>query len=562
MREALAFAVRHIAQWGDTDIFTFPIDNHLFFDKPDEAVNLLLKVHSDFADQLAEQPPISVGTLSLVGYTGFRWVTQIDPLWNAYFLGLVLALAEQIESARLATARGIVFSYRLAPDAASHRLFEEGAWAQFQRRSLEHAKTHSHVLMCDIADFYARIYHHRLENALSRLPRPQPYAGQIMQLLGQFSRNVSYGLPVGGPAARILSELLLDSTDRLLASHGFVFCRYADDYHIFAGSLEEAYKALAFLSDALYRNEGLSLAKAKTRILTGHEFAATSLFAEDAPREAAEIEAREFLGISLRFDPYSATAVEDYERLREEVNSYDIPGMLSRELVKPRIHSALARKLVQAVQFLSAASQAAVVRSLAKNLPILAPILTFVLTAVRDLFREGLDEETKDHFCGVLRDLVRKGSYLVRTDLVLSYVIRVLAQRNLPENEALLAELFRDNRSPLVRRGIILAMARWRVHYWVSDVKTRYHALHEWEKRAFLVASFVLGDEGSHWRRHEKKRLSPYDELLLVGGHQESRFCDQRRSTRAETGSAAGDDASLASLSLTKGWSLAARYLM
>ena len=25
----------------------------------------------------------------MVTHEGFRWVTQIDPLWNAYFLGLV-----------------------------------------------------------------------------------------------------------------------------------------------------------------------------------------------------------------------------------------------------------------------------------------------------------------------------------------------------------------------------------------------------------------------------------------------------------------------------------------
>lgn len=520
MEQALALAVGHIAHWGDTDIFTYPIDNHLFFDRPSDVVALLLKVHADFTNQLAEQPPISEGTLSLVGYTGFRWVTQIDPVWNAYFLGLVLALADQIESARLSPAEGAVFSYRYVPDLTSQRLFEDGAWVNFQRRSLELAKTHSHVLMCDIADFYSRIYHHRLENALARLPSPDPYAGQVMRLLGQFSRNVSYGLPVGGPAARILSELLLNNSDRLLKSQGFQFCRYADDYHIFASSIEEAYTALAFLSDALYRNEGLSLAKAKTRILSTHEFATTSMFSDQAPTEAAEMEAREFLGISLRFDPYSATAADDYEQLKKEVNSYDIPGMLSRELLKPRIHSTLVRKLVRAVEFLTPGSQVAIVRSLADKLSVLAPILPSVLTALRDLFRTGLTAETQDYVCEVLRNLVRSGSYLVRTDLVKSYVIRVLAQRNLPENEALLVELFRDNGSPLVRRDIILAMARWRAHYWLGDLKTRYQALHEWEKRAFLVSSFVLGDEGDHWRRYEKKRFSPYDELLLAWAEQ------------------------------------------
>ena len=37
----------------------------------------------------------------MVGYTSFRWVTQIDPIWNAYLLGLVLSIAPAIEAERI-----------------------------------------------------------------------------------------------------------------------------------------------------------------------------------------------------------------------------------------------------------------------------------------------------------------------------------------------------------------------------------------------------------------------------------------------------------------------------
>jgi hypothetical protein len=37
------------------------------------------------------------------GYTGFRAATQIDPLWNAYLLDVVIALGPSIEAARIPT---------------------------------------------------------------------------------------------------------------------------------------------------------------------------------------------------------------------------------------------------------------------------------------------------------------------------------------------------------------------------------------------------------------------------------------------------------------------------
>jgi hypothetical protein len=53
--------------------------------------------------------------------------------------------------------------------------------------------------------------------------------------------------------------------------------------------------------------------------------------------------------LSLRFDPYSPTAVDDYEAMREELGKIDILGLLKSELVKSRIHISLSKKIVSAV---------------------------------------------------------------------------------------------------------------------------------------------------------------------------------------------------------------------
>ena len=242
MDDHIELALGNITKYGDTDVFPFPLENHIFFDKHADTMDLLRNIHSDFDNCLKNTPPIHERSLAAVGYTGFRWATQIDPLWNAYLLALVVSVGSEIESARIPINRNVVFSYRFSPDLTEKTLFDRTiGWVAFQRTSGEQAQKHDYVLICDISDFYTRIYHHRLENALKK-------AVITKILLGAFSNSLSYRQgsliwpAVGGPAARLLSELLLNRIDRLLLTSGVTFCRFADDYHIFTNSREQAYE--------------------------------------------------------------------------------------------------------------------------------------------------------------------------------------------------------------------------------------------------------------------------------------------------------------------------------
>ena len=173
--------------------------------------------------------------------------TQIDPIWNAYLLSLVLAIADDIETARISPSKNNIFSYRYKYDKDAKAIFDkEYNWRTFSEKSLDKATNNKYVLKCDISDFYPRIYHHRIENALRRATNNTEVVRRIKVILSRLSKGVSYGLPVGGPASRLLSELLLNRVDKLLLMEGIEFCRYADDYLIFSDSLQEAYGNLIF----------------------------------------------------------------------------------------------------------------------------------------------------------------------------------------------------------------------------------------------------------------------------------------------------------------------------
>ncbi len=166
MKQSIKAAIQNIARFGDTDIFPYTFEHHIFRDKPVLLQNKLEALHKDFEKHLAEYSPDNINTLAQVGYTGFRWATQIDPMWNAYYLALVIEISDAIEKTRIPIRENAVFSYRCIVPLPDGSIFDDKInWRAFMETGLETAKQFPFVIVCDVADFYARVYHHRVENA-------------------------------------------------------------------------------------------------------------------------------------------------------------------------------------------------------------------------------------------------------------------------------------------------------------------------------------------------------------------------------------------------------------
>jgi hypothetical protein len=521
MRDFFVRAIKNITKFGDTDIFPFPIENHVLFDKQKEAVDLLLDINQNFTDRLAQFPPTNTNALAPVSYTGFRWATQLDPIWNAYFLGLVLSISKEIEDARIPAKDKISFSYRINSNIHSSELFDTSFnWRAFMDHSLKTAKQTKFIVTCDISEFYPRLNHHRLDNVLRQLSLKGDQPSKIMAFLKDFSNTYSFGLPVGGPAARILSELLLDQVDRLLRTQGIEFCRFADDFHLFADSYENAFKALLYLSERLLRTQGLQLQKAKTRIMTSEEFIATNPLGReitDAPAEVTqpslEEQSQNLMRLSIRFDPYSSTADEDYEALRAEIGKIDLLFLLKAELTKSRVHISLSKRIISAIKYIDEPQRSEAVLSLIQNEDLLYPIYANVLLVAKTLY-EDLREEAREEIIRYVRTLLLTDSHVLQTDLNLCYAVRLLSCKSGSENEEALHRVFNQSDNSLVRKDVIITMARWRATYWLSNLKANFRTLNPIERRSFLVASFAMRDEGSHWRSHTKAEFSPFERLV------------------------------------------------
>jgi len=524
---SLQTAVTFISSFGDTDVFPLPIENHWFHDDRDTVVTLLAEIDKDFDTWLSRHPVQYVRALVGVGYSGFRAATQIDPIWNAYLLALTIEVGRDIEAARVPTSKGIVFSYRFSPAPDSSSLFDRTVtWGQFQQSALAASADSEMVVSCDISDFYSRIYHHRLENALNSATANRDAVKRIIVLLTRLSENASYGLPVGGDASRLLAELLLNRTDKLLGLQKLSFMRFVDDYYLFASDRESAHRHLVFLSNKLLQNEGLTLSRNKTRFFTRAEFARAS---PAAPSEQADSEeeavTKRFLQIRLSYNPYSPTAEDDYERLSEELKKFDILAMLTKEFQKSRIDESVVKQLVKSIRFLTPESKTAAVKSLLDNLQVLYPVFTTVAILLRRIL-EDLDPSMQELLFERFRTLFLTGSHITLVPANAIYAVRLLAHDRSEEAELILAELYRSSDSDMMlKRDIILAMARRRAEYWLSDVIKNYATVTPWERRALLAASYVLGDEGRHWRK-KRRDLSPVDEAYAkwLGGQNSGRM--------------------------------------
>lgn len=515
MKENFKKALKNIIRHGDTDIFPFPFERNLFEEKFAESLKILEEYHSNLDDALSKSPPLTLVKLSQVGYYGFRQATMIEPFWNAYFLGLVISLADSIEKTRIKEEDKRIFSYRYQWDETAASFFKDSNWIDYKKQCVEYSNSYSFILQTDISNFYPRINHHKLENELKRVDSISDTPKRILRLLSVFSGTISYGLPVGGPASRILAELALNHTDYHLKSRGIVFCRYADDYTIFCNDESAAYKILILLSEKL-SNDQLGLQKDKTKILSSEEFREIHQFLDPKPLDDDEAEdEQKLLNISIRFDPYSSTAVEDYEALKEAVQEIDIIGILSREVNKTKIDQTVTKQAINTIKVLPQESQVKAIKILldSNNLITLSPVFTTIMRSVRSIYLD-LSDEGKDLIDSSLVGLFNEQSYLTKIEMNLNYIVQILSLRYSTEKETLLINLFENETNHLLRRQIIITMTNWNCHFWLVDIKNQFNTLTTWERRAVIYSSYFLGDEGKHWREHNKTIFSK-EEILI-----------------------------------------------
>ena len=147
------------------------------------------------------------------------------------------------------------------------------------------------------------------------------------------------------------------------------------------------------------------------------------------------------------------------------------------------------------------------------NITVLAPVFSHVMRTVRGTYGD-LRKSTKNFVDASLIALFHEDSHLLSMDVNRAYYVQALARRHRQAKESVLVSMFDRTSSPLLRRIIIHTMANWNCHYMVSRSLNSFASYNDWERRALLVGSYCLTDEGAHWRSHVRSTLSNTETLV------------------------------------------------
>src|SRR5262249_55422847 len=151
-----------------------------------------------------------------------------------------------LEAMRRPATDRVVYSWRFAAKPDGQMYDAAYRWSSFTDRCQEMAASRSckWVVVADIADFFPHIYVHPVERALDTATNGSPQAYCLLRFIRNWNAFVSYGLPVGVAASRILAEATIIDVDASLAGSGRRYCRYSDDIRIFCRSERDAHAGL------------------------------------------------------------------------------------------------------------------------------------------------------------------------------------------------------------------------------------------------------------------------------------------------------------------------------
>jgi Reverse transcriptase (RNA-dependent DNA polymerase) len=313
-----------MCRYGDTDVFPHLPEFAFISECEQEVVDELAKLDLD-----AHVPGGALEALAPKSRYGFRIAHQLSATDNLLLLASVVELAREIEKLRLPKEGIEAFAYRfeIGPKGQifhPQRTFRD--WLNAQQKLLKNDVKIASVVATDISDFYARINFHRIENLLDDCAPASGAARFVKKHIRAIRAKQSFGLPVGGSAARLLAELALVDTDRSLLDQGFVFTRFVDDFRIFLGANEDPYAALGFLAEQLGINEGLSLNVAKTEVRDKASYSAWLDKMTTDVSEQAEGIALDTLTSNIYFD--EDPDEEDIEKLK----TVNLLGFLDEEI--------------------------------------------------------------------------------------------------------------------------------------------------------------------------------------------------------------------------------------
>lgn len=439
-----------------------------------------------------------------------RRVALLHPYDLIFYTGLVLTLRAGITSSRLPLREKRVFSYH-AEGAEDGILYtDKPGYIEFRDAISRRVKKNPdcYVGIADIADFYPRVYQHRLVNAIQAACGAafQGHIRALGKMLMRFSENVSYGIPIGPAASRPLGEAVLIDVDSTLLSFDIDFLRFTDDYVIFAKAPEEAEYGIRMLAETLFMNHGLTLQTAKTKVLEGADYVDQYLITH-TKKEAEQRKLLELVG-----DYDKAKSYEDMTASqKQEIDAMNLSKMLESALAKDEIVD------FREVSFILG-------RFSALEKPELTPIvignldrLAAVAHSIAAFFKKfsDIDRATRNKAAVALLEPILRGNKYV-SEYYAVWVLSIFADNPIWDHAESLLKILREARSDVVRRFAALALRASGNRAQVLQVKQYFASASSLCRTALMLASAKMGDDERKYLRQSLRLHDSFEKLCMT----------------------------------------------
>ncbi|GLU28890.1 RNA-directed DNA polymerase [Brucella sp. NBRC 12950] len=490
-KHTIGFALDHITQNGDTDIFPFPFELKFYKNKRESIIDALANI------DVSNHSPLSL-IESLIPKTryGFRVAHQPYPSDTIIFTALVCSIFDEVEKARTPVEDGHAFSYRKNPATDGPLFIPDRNFREWQANfsNLLLLEDFDYAIRTDISDFYMRIYRHRLENILVSLSGKTATVKKIEKFLSIWRGGQSFGIPVGMDATRLLAEAALHDMDMALISEGYWHSRYVDDMVILTRENQSHYAALAFLAKHLTENEGLSLNNQKTNVVPWKNFLDNL-----SPPESEATEKSEWAIERLFWAAYA----------NDELDEEALDLLVTKDLVK-ELETLISEQYwdMGAIRIVLHAMRLTANESIAKyvrdNLNILLPFAKDICLLLEHFTLNGI--AGFENISGELVQLILSES-MRPLDCGRAWFLELGVRDIVQYTPADIRRLDGLTGTLDIRQ---IHLLRWRikdVNYFRSK-KSRVNEIQSWAQPSFIYgASCLPKDEYSHWVRSLKSRL-------------------------------------------------------
>ncbi|MEM5018142.1 RNA-directed DNA polymerase [Metabacillus indicus] len=505
---SLEWALNHALEYGDTDIFPVPFEFKAIKHDWDNIIRWLQDVN---VLEWTTRP--FRRCLTPKNRFGFRISTQLDPIDYLIYTALVYEIGTDIESRRVPTERNVVHSYRFNPDRNGKFFDETKNFGTFTSTAKEYVETgeYSYVIIADISDFFAKLYSHRLENALTSATTKTNHAKALIHIMSQWNEHFSYGIPIGPSASNLLSEIAIDDVDRILLSEGKRYVRYSDDFRIFCTSYRDAHETLALLAHDLFENHGLTLQQSKTKIITIEQFNENYLLgAEHHELDTLSNRFYEIITSIGLNNPYDPIIFEDLDpSVQQEIVNLNLEELLQEQIASEELDIPITKFILRRLAQLEYNNVDIILDNIDKFYPVFKEVAKYFSML-------DLSEEDKHSIGERLLNILCSDSIVSHLEFHRQWAISLFIENTEWNNANRFVELYNKFEDPFSRRKIIFSLGRAKQEHWFRSKKRYVFDFNTWIRRAIIAGGSCLPtDERKHWYQSLEPRLDQLEKAVV-----------------------------------------------